>query len=174
MVNIEKNGDEIRLVLRPNRSFSWRANQQLFLFIVVWLVSFALIFAAMGAWVILPFVGVELLVLAGALYYISWKVCHCEVLHITRDQVCIAKGTTPSKTSHPKASWTLPRDDVVVHVAAAPHPWGAPTIQFTAKYPDTVRVGEFLNQQDCKQLLQQLVSARLTTRHSAGRVSAAF
>lgn len=169
MVNIEQNGDDVRLVLRPNRSLSWRGNQYLFLCIAIWLASFAIGFAVMGAWVILPFVGLELLALAGALYYVSWKLSHCEVLHITPDQVTIAKGI-----SRPKTSWALPRAGLVVHVAAAPHPWGTPVIQFIADCPDGVRVGEFLNQQDCKQLLQQLAFARLTTRHSEGPVKMAF
>lgn len=165
MVKIERNGDQVRLVLRPNRSFSWRDNQCLFVAVALWLGSFGIAFAAVGAWVILPFVGLELLALAAALYYVSWKLSHCEVLQISSDEVYIAKGIT-----RPKASWTLPRSEVVVQIAAASHPWGTPTIQFISKCPNAVRVGEFLNQQDCKQLQQELIAARLATRRSQGRM----
>lgn len=176
MVTIEETGEDIKLVLRPNCSLSWRGNKVVFLCIAIWLGGFAIAFAAMGAWVILPFVGLELMVIAASLYYVSWKLAHCEVLYITRDQVVVAKGV-----DQPKSSWMLPRDKVVVHVVAASHPWGCPTIQLLANKliaksgNEPVQVGEFLNQDDCKELLRQLVSARLATRHSTGgRVKIAF
>lgn len=176
MVTIEEKGENVKLILRPNCSLSWRGNKAVFLCIAVWLGGFGLAFAAMGAWVILPFVGLELAVIAASLYYVSWKLAHCEVLTITRDEVYLAKGV-----DSPKASWTLPREQVIVHVVAASHPWGCPTIQLladrliTSGGREPVQVGEFLNQDDCKELLRQLVSARLATRHStAGRVKIAF
>lgn len=118
---------------------------------------------------ILPFVGLELLALGAALYYVSWKLSRCEVLHIDRDLVTIAKGI-----NQPEMSWTLSRADLIVHIVAAPHPWDTPIIQFVCKTPTVVRVGEFLNQQDCKQLLELLVSARLKTRHSDGCIDMIF
>lgn len=176
MVTVEEKGEDVKLVLRPNCSLSWRGNKALFLCIAIWLGGFALAFAAMGAWVILPFVGLELAAIAASLYYVSWKLAHCQVLTITRDQVYVAKGV-----DCPKASWTLPREAVTVHVVAASHPWGCPTIQLLVNRlnadggSESVQVGEFLNQDDCKKLLRQLVSARLATRHSnAGRVRVAF
>lgn len=169
MIKIERNGERIQLVLRPNRSMSWRDNQLLFAVMALWLGTFGTAFAAMGAWMILPFVGLELLALAAALYYVSWKLSHCEVLQISEKEVSIAKGIT-----HPKASWVMPRSEVVVHIANASHPWGTPSIQFLCKSPEPVRVGEFLNQQDCKRLQQELVAARLATRRSAGPVNLPF
>lgn len=169
MVSVDHNDGEVRLILRPNCSMSWRGNKYLFLGILIWLGTFSIALAAMGAWVVLFFVGLELLALGGALYYVSWKLSHCEVLHISGDQVTIAKGAKQLKSS-----WTLSRAEVTVQVAAARHPWGTPTIQFVCKSPTVIRVGEFLNQQDCKQLLQLLVSARLQTRHSEGRVTMVF
>jgi uncharacterized membrane protein len=176
LVTIEEKGEHVKLILRPNCSLSWRGNQLVFLCLAVWLGSFALAFAAMGAWVILPFVGLELLVIAGSLYYVSWKLSHCEVVHITPSEVCVAKGA-----SYPSFSLNLPRNEVVVHVVAASHPLGRPSIQLLSKRrsdnsaPVRIAVGEFLNQDDCKELLRQLVTARLVTRHSTeGRTSIAF
>jgi uncharacterized membrane protein len=176
LITIEQNGEEVKLVLRPNCSLSWRGNQVLFLCIAVWLGSFGIAFAAMGAWVILPFVGIELLLIAAALYHVSWKLSHREVLHITPEQVYVAKGV-----HYPKHRWVLPREQVVVHVSAASHPWGRPTIQLLAnrligKHAGAaVQIGGFLNQDDCKELLRQLVSARLATRHSSeGQARIAF
>lgn len=172
MVSVDYDNGDIRLTLRPNRSLSWRGNQYLFLCIAAWLGSISVGLAAMGAWIILPFLGLELLALGVALYYVSWKLSHCEVLHIARDQVTIAKGKNHAKQA--KASWILPRADLTVHIEDATHPWGTPTIQFVCKTPANVRVGEFLNQQDCQRLLQQLMSARLKTRRSQGSVDLPF
>lgn len=176
MITVEKKGELLKLELRPNCSLSWRGNQIVFLCLALWLGSFALIFAALGAWVILPFVGLELLLIAGSLYYVSWKLSHCEIVHITPHEVYIAKGV-----SYPKFSLRLPRNEVVVHVVAASHPWGRPTIKLLNRRlsdgdaPEPIQVGAFLNQADCKELLRQLISARLTTRHSTeGCTSIAF
>ncbi|MGQ9426859.1 DUF2244 domain-containing protein [Gilvimarinus sp. F26214L] len=169
MLDVQRIDEELFLILRPNRSLSWRGNQYVLLVMSLWLGGFALSFALMGAWMILPLVGLELLALAAALYYVSWKLSHCEVLHISRDQVHIAKGA-----SRPTYSQSLPRAEVIVHVAAASHPWGAPHIQLLTRMAPGIRIGEFLNQDDCKELLRHLGSARLTTRHSNGSVRVAF
>jgi len=56
-------------VIKPNRSLSWKQSKCLFLFFVVWLVGIAVYFSLKGAWLILPFAGLELVVLGSAFYF---------------------------------------------------------------------------------------------------------
>ena len=170
MVSSEQRDGRIHLVLRPNCSLSWRGNQYVLLCVCIWMGAFGLTFAALGAWMILPFVGLEVLALAAALYYVSWKLSHCETLSITEQEVIVTRGTY-----YPKSTLRLPRDEVVVHVVMPKHDWDAPRIHLVTRPRHAVRVGAFLNQSDCRGLVRELVAARLALQKSSEeRIKMAF
>jgi len=79
-------------VIRPNSSLSWRGN-------LIFLATLATIcfgiaggFAWMGLWLVLPFAGIEVGVLAAALYICSRQARRCEVVRITDRQVEVEVG----------------------------------------------------------------------------------
>lgn len=93
------------LVLRPNASLSWRGN-------LLFLVSMALLQGGicalamlLGAWLVLPFAGLELALLGWGLYYTAWRAARREVLTLGRDRLEIARGVyRPSDvTVYPRA-----------------------------------------------------------------------
>jgi len=81
-----------RLVIRPNRSLSWRQSMIFLAAIAVPLLLISLVLAAKGFWPILPFAGLELAALFASLYLVSHAARRCEVVSISESLVRVEKG----------------------------------------------------------------------------------
>ncbi len=165
MVRIEQNNDSVQIVLTPNRSMSWRGNQLFILSMLLLSGAIGIGFALMGAWVVLPFAGLEMLALSGALYYVSWKLNYRHVINVKRDRLTIEKGHYK-----PKKVWQFKREDAALTIEPQKHPWDAPTLRVRHKQ-ELIVIGEFLSQADHKQLVKALGDAGLHARSqtAAGR-----
>ncbi len=137
---------------------SWRGNQIFLLSMICLSALISIGFALIGAWVILPFAGLEMLALGSALYYVSWKLSYQQVINITADSVTIDKGVYK-----PKRSWLFTRDGLSLSVQPEEHEWSTPVIQLRHQQ-NLVEIGEFLNQADCLTLLRLLKDNGIPTR----------
>jgi uncharacterized membrane protein len=83
---------EPMFVIRPNCSLTWRGN--LWLLAGLCTVSFGIAgaFAWLGLWLVLPFAGLEMGVLALALYLCAWRAQRIEVVRLDGDCVRIEVG----------------------------------------------------------------------------------
>ena len=83
-------GDFKEFIIRPNSSLSWRGNK--IFFFMLFFVSFiiAISFAMVGMWMILPFAGLEMLLLGSALTYCYIKNSQCEIVKIDEKKVSVA------------------------------------------------------------------------------------
>jgi uncharacterized membrane protein len=79
-------------VIRPNRSLSWRGTLIFFAVASVVTLTVAFIFALKGAWLIVPFSGLEILLLGVCLYQCARKNAECEVVHIGKDFIKVERG----------------------------------------------------------------------------------
>ncbi|MAZ05308.1 MAG: hypothetical protein CME81_02730 [Halomonas sp.] len=142
----------LRLLLTPNRSLSWKGN------IRVWLCLFAVSavtttgFSLAGAWVILPFAGLELIALASGIYLTSRDCQRREVLTIDDTDIHIEKGR-----KRKQAEWTLPRRYARLRVNAPGHPFAPAILALTHRDTD-VPLGQFLNIDDTAILVELLES----------------
>ncbi len=157
VISEQLNGGQ-RIVLTPNRSMSWRGNQIFLLGMICLSGMISVGFALIGAWVILPFAGLEMLALGSALYYVSWKLSYQQVIVITEDSVAVDKGVYK-----PKKSWLFSREALSLSVQPEEHEWSTPVIQLRHKQ-SLVEIGEFLNQSDCRTLLALLKEHGIPTR----------
>ncbi len=158
MIEISQEGESIRVVLKPNRSMSWRGNQ-LFLLSMFLLSGFiAFGFWLVGAWVVLPFAGLEMLVLSGLIYYVSWKLSYREVLTIDGQAITFEQGV-----QRPKQEWHFNRSDISLSVEPKEHSWSTPTIHFKHRQ-ELISIGSFLNQADCDKLLDTLKEQGFLTK----------
>lgn len=136
-----------RYLLTPNRSMSWAGNVR------VWLALFtlsALIVTGMsllGAWVVLPFAGIELAALAGAFYYTSRKCQRKEVLLLAPSVIRLEKGAREKETE-----WNLPKQFVRVYENLAPHPFTPPKLYFKFR-DEEIPLAHFLNIEDTEILI---------------------
>lgn len=169
MVDVSDDSGQRLLILKPNRSMTWRENKYLLGVVFCWSGAIGIGFLIMGAWVIMPFIGLELAALAAALYYVSWKISHCEVLRIDAETIVVEKGIR-----WPKKSWRWARDAVRINVQLADHPWQSPVIEMVAGDDKRVRLGEFLNVADCKKLTDELINAGLIVRRGSRSAKVAF
>jgi len=84
-------GDGLHILIRPNRSLSPRGMALLF----AWMASVELIigvgFALMGAWLVLPFAGLEMAVVATALYWLFRHADDHELIVIDGDSVTVIR-----------------------------------------------------------------------------------
>lgn len=146
----------VRLLLTPNRSLSWQGNVRLWLalFVVSLMISTGMVMA--GAWVIVPFAGLELLALATGIYLTS-RACQAqEVLIISEDGLTLEKGRNTKQSE-----WQFPRQYTRVRVNLPRHPF-APAKLFLTHRDQKVALGPFLNVEDTQILLRILEGKGVT------------
>lgn len=81
-----------RVVIRPNRSLSWRQSLIFLGLISIPLVLISVVLAVQGFWLILPFAGLELAALYACIYLVSHACRRCEVVSISDSMVTVEKG----------------------------------------------------------------------------------
>ncbi len=138
------------IIARPNCSATWHANVMLLTVLAVPLLSTAIFFALLGAWLILPFAGVELLALGAALYQVNWKQQYRHVITVSDDDVCIEKGYYK-----PQQQWQFARHSAGLTVTAQRHPCDGPELCLHDRNK-SVSLGEFLNREDSLKLIELL------------------
>ncbi len=158
MVTTQQHSNEQLIILKPNCSSSWAGNR--LLLIAITLISLAIAggFAAIGAWLIIPFAGLEILGLTAALYWVSWKLNYRHVLHFEGSELCIEKGVYC-----PKQVWHWRRDDSAILVSEQ-HPLSPLRISLCCK-GEEVSIGDFLSRDDSRALLRSLQAQGLPVRH---------
>lgn len=168
MVHCERDAHCYWIIAEPNRSASWRVNKLILAVLGGWLLVVASIFTAAGLWLVLPFAGFEFGALGSALYWVSRRLRQRHVVHFSADRIRIEKGTR-----YPQYSWTLSRQAVALSVDIQNHP--EDPLQLSLCTPqERIRVGDFLNLEDSRELLRLLRDSGLSVRNysRAGQVRA--
>ncbi|MGI9291626.1 MAG: DUF2244 domain-containing protein [Gammaproteobacteria bacterium] len=76
-----------RFLIRPNCSLPWRGVVRFYIGMVVVSFGIAIAFALNGAWLILPFAGLEMLILGAALYVVARRGSCWQAVSIHGDQI---------------------------------------------------------------------------------------
>ncbi len=84
---------EAIIVLRPNHSWTWRANVYLLVSLMFVSLTVGLVLLTMGYWIILVFTTLELLLVGACLYYCVNKTHIQEVIRISQEQLVRERGT---------------------------------------------------------------------------------
>ena len=87
-----KEGEFKEFIIKPNSSLSWKGNKIFFfmLFFVSFVIAFS--FAMVGMWLIVPFTGLEMILLGSALTYCYIKNSQCEIVKIDGGEVVKNSG----------------------------------------------------------------------------------
>ncbi len=161
MVYKQRTGNDDMIVAEPNRSASWQTNKIILILMCCLSGTIAMGFAAIGAWPILPFAGLEMAALGGALYYVCWKLRYRHVITLSGSTVRIQKGHY-----FPKREWEIAADEAALSVVPEKHPWDGPTISLFTK-GEEIPLGEFLNRDDSLKLLGMLRGRVRIGNHSS-------
>lgn len=146
------------LVLCPNRSMSWRENCWLIAALGGFTMVIALFWAVVGAWVVIPFAGLEIAALAAGLYYVSWKLHYRQVVRIAEASLSVEEGH-----NFPQKCWQLDRARAALAIEAAEHPWDAARVVLYDQRQQVV-LGEFLAREECEEMVASLKAAGLRVR----------
>lgn len=77
-------------VVQPNKNLNWNQSKWLFLFLASCIGLVALYFLSLGAWLILPFAGLEILIVGAAIYCQSCCAHSKEIIHIDATHVRVS------------------------------------------------------------------------------------
>ncbi len=94
------------LILRPNRALSWGASKIFLAAAAAVFLIISSVFASAGMWAVVPFAGLELGLLAVAMYLIALRQCRQQVLTFTDSEVVVEEGRDrPVRTERLPRSW---------------------------------------------------------------------
>lgn len=150
MVKIEKSSQLTRIELSPNRSVSWREAKLIITFMICVVMIIAIAWTFVGAWVVLPFAGLEVGLFALLMYKVTYFTYYKQVVTFYADKVTIEAGVNRRKSSNELNTYSLS-----LHYNESDQDWHAP-VATLVNDQQRIRIGEFLNKQDL-QLLKQYI-----------------
>ncbi|MDX1456426.1 MAG: DUF2244 domain-containing protein [Marinobacter sp.] len=161
MVQQMSEGQELCLLLAPNHSLSWQGNVRIWTVLACLSLLIATGMSLVGAWMVLPFAGLELMALACALYYTAHACQRQEVLKISEHLLRLEKGHR-----HKQAEWSLPRPYTRLQMTPGAHPDSPPKL-FLVHRDTSISLGDFLNRTDTEALVAILQRQGIRTEQRA-------
>ena len=154
MIKIQSNKENNfhRILIRPNQSISWKSGLVFVLVIAFTCLSIGLGFAYVGATLILPFAGLEVIFVGICTYLVLNKTSQQEVITLSKDKLIIEKGAYKLKKV-----WEYFRLWSYITVERPQHPWYPAHIVVTSK-GERVPLGDFLTEQEKEELVSSLES----------------
>ena len=154
MIKIQSNKENNfhRILIKPNQSISWKSGLVFVLVIAFTCLSIGLGFAYVGATLILPFAGLEVIFVGICTYLVLNKTSQQEVITLSKDKLIIEKGAYRLKEV-----WEYFRLWSYITVERPQHPWYPAHIVVTSK-GERVPLGDFLTEQEKEELVSSLES----------------
>jgi len=146
MIHAQTNSEQVQIVLMPNRSMSWKANKTILVILFLFNMTIALAWTAMGAWMVLPFAGLEIFFVGIGMYYVSWKLNFKQILTIENESLVLQKGVY-----FPKQEWHWQRSATRLVQIPNNHRLSAPSLWLN-HLNEQIEIGDFLNLDEKKQL----------------------
>lgn len=155
MVKIKQTPPVTVITLSPNQSASWKETKTIIIIMVVLVMVIAVGWTLSGAWVILPFAGLEV----GLFAYFMYRVCKQgfaqQIITISENLVLIESGIQRREVAR-----TYNRDLLSFEVTETERDWHLPDI-IVCLENYRLSIGEFLNQDDRMLLKDALKNAGL-------------
>ena len=160
MIDTALSQESARVVLRPNQSWTWRANQYFLLVLCCVSLAIGISFALGGFWMVLPFTLLELLFLFGCLWYCVRRGYRQQVITLYPDRVHVEFGHFASSAKRTLVRH-FDRFYTRFHVQQPTHPWKDKAVYVRCR-GEQLRIGGFLNADDVNLLVREL---RQCVRH---------
>jgi uncharacterized membrane protein len=143
-------GHDCHWVIQPNQSLSWRQAVRVYAAIAALVLGVGIFFALHGFWPVLPFAGLEAIVLGVAFYLCLYRSQVREVVTISTEVVTVEKGRK-LREQH----WECPRAWAHIYIERAPIAW-YPSRLLVAFQGQHVEIGRFLNEMERQGLAMEL------------------
>jgi uncharacterized membrane protein len=142
-----------RFLIRPNSSLSWRDAVRFYISMVLVSFGIAIAFALQGAWLILPFAGLEMLLLGIALYIVARRAARWQEISINGDRIHVVEHDPRRQQEQSlQRAWAQ-----VIHEDAAIK--GHPSKLSIRSHGRSIEIGRCLNEQEKRCLAEQLSRA---------------
>ena len=139
----------------PNCSLGWAWMKRLFVFFALCLAGVSAYFLSLGAWLVLPFAGLELLVLGIGIYLNAQWSANRELVTLGGNDLKVLQGR-----SRPREVACMPRHWTRVNLRKDPRGW-YPSRLLLECHGRSVEIGKALVEHERLQLAEDL-SARLS------------
>lgn len=139
-----------RIVLQPNIAVNWKQTLIAYGIAATTCLAVAIVFGLAGFWPVLPFAGMEVVLLGWALYVSAHRANECEVVIIGSDRIEVQKGRL-----RPESSWTLNIYWTEVALEPARHRWYSGRLLLRSQ-GRVVELGRFLHDDERAALARQL------------------
>ena len=146
----------LQFIVRRNQSLSWRGNKLFIYFMAVVSLGIAGMFALQGLWLILPFAGLEILVLTVALYTCSLRCRDQEVVTVEEHLVVVEKGR-----QKPREAWKFERAWINLELVKSPFQSHPSKLIIRSKGNET-EIGKCLTNDERRSLSESLAKALQT------------
>ncbi len=102
---------ECQIVIRPDRSLTWGQSLAFLGVMAFTLGLISLGFFVMGYWLVLPFAGLELTLLAWCSWWVAKRGMRCEVVSLDAEEVKVEKGVSgcAGSAGGPADTFSYPR-----------------------------------------------------------------
>jgi uncharacterized membrane protein len=151
-----------RIVLRPNRSWTWKANAYLVATLMAISGSVGILLALRGMWLVLPFTAIEMSFLLGCLYYCVRRTHLQEVLTFSPEYLEFQRGIRG-----PEIQQRFQRYFTRFFVSEARHPWYCKRISVCCRGTE-LEIGSFLTREEKDDLVAALRSMIRRLDHDPG------
>ena len=168
MIERLSDSEGMRYRLTPNRSISWPALVRVWLGLVALTSIVVAGMSLAGAWLVIPFAGLELVAVGAGLWYTARQCCRQEVITFGASRVVLEKGYR-----QPEQRWSWARPAVRVVLNEKPHPWLRERVCLCCD-GEEVPLADFLNPRDSRQLVALLESQGFPVRRRARDYASAW
>ena len=139
-----------RFLIRPNCSLRWRDMVRFYLAMVAVSFGIAIAFSLQGAWLVLPFAGLEMALLGCALYAVARRAYRWQVISVHSDRIDITEhGSRQERLESFQRAWARVR----LQPAAIQ---GHPSRLTIGSHGRRVEIGDCLSEDDKKYLAHEL------------------
>ena len=138
------------IVLSPNLSARWQSTK-IFLFIVSFFaLSIGIAFSFVGLWMILPFAGIEIILLLIVMYRVARQCYRKQVIRISSEKIRVEQGVAqPHSVWESELFWTR------MIIQKPGHAWHAPKVILRGR-DEVIEIGDFLTEQEKNELIKKL------------------
>ncbi len=139
-------------VIKPNRSLSWKQSKRVFFFLAACLVAVGFYFFLLGAWVVLPFAGLEVGLIGFVIYRQFQWASRQQVIEIEDDTVWISENDSLENKIGFPAVW------LQIKLNKDPYNW-YPSRLYVGSHGRFVEIGKNLIESEREFLAEELRGA---------------
>lgn len=150
MVKLEKRSTQSILTLSPNRSLTWAEAKWIMAIMVAVVMIIAIAWTFVGAWIVLPFAGVEVGLFVLLMYKVTRSTYLKQIVTFDDEQIRVEMGINRRLSSQ-----TIPRLGTDIFYSETDRNWTTPKITLH-NGSKRLQIGEFLNSEDMALLRESL------------------